>query len=153
MSVGSSRWLAPLAAVIALIATGLATWALVKPPAADDAAFAQDGDPKANLCSTAQTVIKAVSMQTNTDLGPDPVAQQAVAGNARLALLGGGGYLLSRIPAAAPQELVDAVREFANGVEDIGMNYLAGVADADPKQTSRLADAQKASEKIMGICQ
>jgi hypothetical protein len=31
-----------------------------------------------------------VQIQTNADLGPDPVARRAVAGNARLAIFGGG---------------------------------------------------------------
>ena len=155
VTVGSSRWLAPLAVVISLIAAGLAAWALVKAPAGNNAAVGQagDGDPKATVCSAFQTVVNAVSLQTHADLGPEPVAQLAVAGNARLALLGGGQYLLGRIPAAAPSELADAVRGFAGNLEQIGMNYLAGVADSDPAQVNLQADSQGASAKIVGMCQ
>jgi len=152
VSVDSSRWVAPLAAVIALIAVGLATWALVRTPTDGNAANESLGSPAANVCTAFQTVAKAVSLQTNTDLGAEPVAQQAVAGNARLALIGGGAYLLNRIPATTPPELAQAVRVFAMNLQDIGMNYLAGVADSDPAQTSRLADGQKSSATIGGLC-
>ena len=155
VTVGSSRWLAPLAVVISLIAAGLAAWALMKAPAANNAAVGQagDADPKATVCNAFQTVVTAVSLQTHTDLGPEPVPQLAVAGNARLALLGGGQYLLGRIPAGAPPELADAVRGFAGNLEQIGMNYLAGVADSDPAQVNLQADSQGASAKIVGMCQ
>jgi hypothetical protein len=152
VSVGSSRWVAPLAAGIALIALGLATWALVRSPADGNAAIDSPGNPTANVCSAFQTVTKAVGLQTNTDLGAEPVAQQAVAGNARLALVGGGTYLLNRIPATTPPELAEAVRVFAMNLQDIGMNYLAGVANSDPAQISRLADGRKSSAAIGDLC-
>lgn len=146
--------MAPLAVLLALLGVGLATWALMKAPTADNTAIAQQvGDPKANVCIAFQTVIKAVSLQSHSNLGSDPAAQQAVAANARLALLGGGGYLLGRIPVATPPELADAVRGFAGKLQDIGMNYLAGVPDADSEQASRLTDAEALSGKILGMCQ
>ena len=89
-----------------MIASGLAIWALVRSPVqlADDAqqtpvenAQLSPDDAKARACTAFDTVRIAVSMQTNADLGPDPVAREAVAGNARLATLGGGDYLLSRL--------------------------------------------------------
>ena len=49
-------------------------------------------------------------LQTHADLGPEPVALAAVAGNARLALFGGGQYLLNSLDSATPPELADAVR-------------------------------------------
>jgi hypothetical protein len=153
VSLGSSRWVAPLAAGIALIATGLSTWALVRTPAADNATIESSVNPAANVCSAFQTVAKAVGLQTNTDLGAEPVAQQAVAGNARLALVGGGAYLLNSIPATTSPELAQAVRTFAWTLQEIGMNYLAGVTNSDPAQLSRLADGEKTSATIAGLCQ
>jgi hypothetical protein len=152
VSVGSSRWVAPLAAGIALIALGLAIWALVRAPADGNAAIESSVNPAANVCSAFQTVAKAVGLQTNTDLGAEPVAQQAVAGNARLALVGGGAYLLNSIPATTPPELAQAVRTFAWNLQEIGMNYLAGVTNSDPVQLSRLADGEKTSATIGGLC-
>lgn len=151
----SSRWLAPLATVISLIAAGLAVWVLVKAPAANKASAVPGGDtdPKVTVCNAFQKVVKAVSLQTHTDLGPEPVPQLAVAGNARLALLGGGQYLLGRIPAGAPKELADAVRGFAYNLEEIGMNYLSGVADTNQLQIDLQAESQGQSAKIVGMCQ
>ena len=72
-------------------------------------------------------VRKAVSVQTNIDLGPDVVAKEAVAANARLATLGGSQYLLSRLDPATPADLADAVRSFANNLQDVAMDQLVGV--------------------------
>ena len=127
-----SRWAAPVALLIALIAVALAVWALVSESSEAPAAAQQDGDPKTRVCSAFDTVSNAVQIQTHVDLGPDPVAQKAVAGNARLALVGGGEYLLRHLDPKTPPELADAVRSFANNLEDIGMNALAEVPGTDP---------------------
>ena len=150
----AARWLAPLAVVISLIAAGLAAWSLMKAPAANNASAVPGGnaDPRVTVCTAFQKVVTAVSLQTHTDLGQEPVPQLAVAGNARLALLGGGQYLLARIPAGTSPELADAVRGFAANLEEIGMNYLAGVADTDQGQINLQADSQAASAKIVAMC-
>ncbi len=66
----------------------------------------------------------------------DPVAELAVATNARLALIGGGAYLEGRVEAntAAPTDLANAVNSFANTVEQLGINYMvnAGAEAQDP---------------------
>ena len=124
---GKSRWAAPVALLIALIAVGLAVWALLSASSKAPARAEQEGDPKARVCNAFDTVSQAVQMQTHADLGPDPVAQKAVAANARLAMVGGGDYLLSHLDPKTPPELADAVRSFANNLEDIGMNALAEV--------------------------
>ena len=154
-----SAWVAPAALTIAMIAIGLAIWALVRTPGepADNAQQPADNaqqsdDAKAGVCVAFDTVRKAVSMQTNADLGPDPVAKEAVAANARLATLGGGEYLLSRLDPATPPELADAVRSFANNLQDIGMNQLVGVPNADPTLAARMSEAQAASQQIADMC-
>ena len=139
---------------ISLIAAGLAAWALVKAPASHNASYVPggDADPKGTVCNAFQKVVTAVSLQTHTDVGPEPVQKLAVAANARLALLGGGQYLLSRIPAGAPKDLAEAVREFASNLEEIGMNYLAGVPDSDQRQTNLQTESQAQNAKIVGMC-
>ena len=97
-------------------------------------------------------VRKAVSAQTNIDMGPDPVAREAVAANARLATLGGGEYLLSRLNPATPRELADAVRSFANNLQDIGINQLVGVSNTDPTVAAPLNEAQAAGTQIADMC-
>jgi hypothetical protein len=157
-----SHWVAPAALVIAVIAIGVAIWALVRSPGepadaaqqspADNAQLSPD-DAKARACVAFDTVRRAVSLQSNADLGPDPVARDAVAANARLATLGGGDYLLSRLDPGTPPELADAVRSFANNLQDVGMNQLAGVPNTDPNLAAKLSEAQAASEQIAGMCQ
>ena len=147
-----SRWVAPAALAIAVIASGLAIWALMRTPGEPADTARQPDDPKAQVCVAFDTVRKAVSVQTNADLGPDPVAKDAVAANARLATLGGGEYLLSRLYPATPPELADAVRSFANNLQDIGMNQLAGVPNSDPNLAARLSEAQAASQEIADLC-
>ena len=89
-----SRWVAPAALLIAEIAIGVAIWALVRTPGEAAVSAQQSDDAKARVCVAFDMVRKAVSVRTNADLGPDPVAKEAVAANARLATLGGGEYLL-----------------------------------------------------------
>ena len=76
-----------------------------------------------------------------------------MAANARLATLGGGQFLLSRLDGAdVSTELADAVRSFANNLEYIGMGQLAGAPGDDPAQTNRMNDAQTTSTKISDLC-
>jgi hypothetical protein len=149
------RWLAPAALLVAVVAVGLAIWALMS--ASSNAATApaggtKGGDPKQTVCTAFATVSRAIPLQTHNDLGPDPVAQAAVAGNARLALFGGGVYLLNNLSADTPSELADPVRSFANALQDIGMNALAGVTNTDPAQSARLADADASRQQIAEMC-
>ena len=155
----ASRWVAPAALVIAVIAIGVAIWAVVRSPAepvanpGEPAANAgQTGGDKANVCAAFETVRRSVSLRTNADLGPDPVAREAVAANARLATLGGGQYLLVRLGPATPPELADAVRSFANNLQDIGIDQLAGAPGTDPAQTDRMTKAQESSTQIADMC-
>jgi hypothetical protein len=104
------------------------------------------------VCNAFDTVSNAVSGQTHGDLGPEPVAQEAVAGNARVALVGGGQYLLSRLDAATPPELADAIRSFADDLQDVGMNALAGMANTEPDQSARMAHADSTRKQIVDLC-
>lgn len=148
-------WTAPLALLVALVAVGLAVWALVRTPAPSEPAeqtTAQSGGDKAGVCAAFQTVRTAVSLQTNADLGPDPVARTAVAANARLATLGGGSYLYGKVNASTPTDLADAVRSFATDLQDIGVKQLAGVSNSDPALTAQLQNAQNTSNRITDLC-
>lgn len=151
------RWIAPAALAVAVIAVGLAVWSLVQQPAATEQASPEattqpSAESKATVCAAFDTVRTAVSAQTNADLGPDPVAREAVAANARLATLGGGSYLLSQLDDTVDTDLADAIRSFAGGLQDIGMSQLAGVPNNDPALTARLTEAQDASTRIAEMC-
>jgi hypothetical protein len=147
-----SRWAAPLALLFAVVAVAVAIWALMSASSKAPAAAKPPGDAKTRVCTAFDTVSKAVSLQTHIDLGPDPIPQVAVAGNARLALVGGGQYLLNQLDSATPPQLADVVRSFANDLQDIGMYALAGVPDTDPDQANRLTQGDLARQPIADLC-
>ncbi|MHA0289239.1 hypothetical protein ACXYX3_22715 [Mycobacterium sp. C3-094] len=155
MSDTKPAWMAPAALVVAVVALALAAWGLLRPSSTDSAntaALPSTGDAKTEICQAFTTVRNAVSLQTNANLGTDKVARQAVAANARLATLGGGQYLLSRLNAAVPGDLADAVRSFANDLTYIGMGQLAGAPGDDPAQAQRQQSAQDTATKIDEMC-
>ncbi len=151
------------ALVIAVAALAVAIWSLLRAPSTNDAASdstdvssataEQSSDPTSHLCGAFDQVRSAVSLQTNADLGQDPVAKQTVAANARLATLGGGQYLLTQLSPAVPTELSDEVRTFANTLQDIGMSQLAGTQATGTEQVDRLASAQETAGRITELCQ
>lgn len=143
------------ALAIAVVALGMATWALVRSagePTSTTGSAAHSAGTKEHVCGAFDIVRKAVSVRTNANVGSDPVAREAVAANARLATFGGGDYLLSRLDPATPPKLADAVHSFANNLQEIGMNQLAGVPDTDPAVAVLLRDAQAASDQIAVMC-
>jgi hypothetical protein len=150
-----SRWIAPLALLIAVIAVALAVWALLRPPSVSNAptpTAAQSADAKGRACAAYTTVRTAVSLQTHGDLGPEPVAQAAIAANARLAMSAGSSYLVANTDAGTPADLAAAMRSFAANLADISMNAQAGVRNDDPAQAARLHDGEAINAKIAGLC-
>jgi hypothetical protein len=136
-----------------VIAIGVATWASLEQSPTESAVDPQQSEiAKARACGAFDIVLRAVSMQTNANLGTDAVARQAVAANARLATLGGGEYLVSRLGPATPADLADAVRTFADVIQDVGMNQLVGIPNADPRMAPLLSAAQDASERVAAMC-
>jgi hypothetical protein len=128
----TSRWLTYAALAIALVATVLAALAYFLPAHHQASVPQQDGDAKANVCSAYKGAHRSVVVNTHMQSRnpDDAVAELSVATNARLALVGGGAYLKDRLAAntAAPADLANAVNSFANTIEQLGMNYLIGVA-------------------------
>jgi hypothetical protein len=157
---GVRKWIAPAALVIALVGTGLAAWSLLRPTpgpqivavATPAATAEQSADAKVKVCNAFNTVRTAVQLQTHSDPGSDPIAQQAVAANARLSILGGGSYLLAQLDPATPSDLADAARSFAGTLQAIAMNTLAGVPNDEPTQAARLRDGETDSNKVADLC-
>lgn len=150
----SPSWIAPTALVISLLAAAGAGWALLKP--APPAPGAID-DPKAQVCSTFETVSKAVSIQTKRAPGPElgpatPIAAEAIAANARLAMSGGAGYLLEQLPPNAPSELATEIRSFASNLNGLAINALAGVPNDQEPQAGLLQSAEDTNKKIVELC-
>jgi len=146
------RWVAPVAVLIAVVAVGIAVWALMSASSKTYGAAKLAGDPKTRVCTAFNTVSTAVSGQTHLDLGPDPVALTAVAGNARLALVGGGQYLLDQLDSATPTQLADPVRSFANTLQDIGIYAMAGQPTTDPAQSQRQTQLEITRKQIVDLC-
>ena len=144
--------IALLALLVAMAAIGVAAWAIVMAWPQKGETAQPTAESKQKVCAAFDTVSKAVQLQTHADLGPDPVAQTAVASNARLALIGGGEYLLSRVDDQTPPDLADAVRLFANNLEDIGVNALAGATNEDPQQSARLRAGEDGRNKVADLC-
>jgi len=149
-----SRWATLAAALIAIIALGVAIWALLRPPADNlpSPTPQQIADAKGRACSAYGTVRTAVALQTRVEPAPDPVAAQAVAANARLAMAVGGDYLLGHLDPAVPPQLAELLRSLAADLQDLTINALAGVGDTDPGQVARLHDVEAKSAKIVDLC-
>ena len=141
-----------LSPFLALTALGVAAWAMVMAWPQEEQTVQPTAESKVKVCAAFDTVGRAVQLQTHADLGPDPAAQTAVAANARLSLIGGGEYLLSRLDDQTPPELADAVRSFANNLDDIGINALAGATNEDPQQAARLTAGEAGRNKIAELC-
>jgi hypothetical protein len=160
-STGSPRFstLSVIALVVALVAAGVAAWAIFKPASASVPAQVYTGtttdDPKGSICEAFEVVRNGVQINTNLQPpgGPEDVTgSMAVAANARLALFDGGQYLLARLQPDTPQELADAVRKFANNLMDIGARSTTGIPNSDPAQAARLKEADDANTKITELC-
>ncbi|MCH9731141.1 MAG: hypothetical protein K0U84_15940 [Actinomycetia bacterium] len=146
-------WIAPAALVIAFVAVALAVWGLVRPSSSSNTSGLSPDEAKTQVCAAFDMVRQAVSLQTNANLGPERVAVQAVAANARLATLGGGQFLLARLDGSpVSADLDEAVRSFANQLEYIGMKQLAGGSAADPGQATHMSDAQADAERVVELC-
>jgi hypothetical protein len=155
---GSSRgFIVSVAAlVVALVAAGLAVWALVKEPSKEGVftGTATD-DPKGSICESFNVIRNGVQINTNLQPpgGPEDVTgSMAVAANARLALYDGGQYLLARLQPDTPADLADAVRKFANNLMDIGARSTSGIPNSDPGQAARLKEADEANKTITDLC-
>jgi hypothetical protein len=150
-----SRPFCPLTVISLIVAIGalaLAGWTLYRldnsNPSYSDT---QRADAKATVCAAMGIVRKGVSLNTNMQPpgGPtDVTGSLAVAANARVALYDGGQYLLSKLDSATPEELADAVRNFANDLMDIGAAATAGAQNSEPEQAARLKEADASNATI-----
>ncbi|HEU0190407.1 MAG TPA: hypothetical protein VFR17_03920 [Mycobacterium sp.] len=152
---GLSSLIAIAALVIALIATVLAIFGWFRPESDAVTTGHNKTDAKANVCAVTGVVRQAVGISTNAQAPPEPAAQLAVAANARLALYGGGGYLRDVIDseANAPKDLKQAVLAYANTLQELSINYLAGAAPDDSVQQPLRDQLVSQVESINQLCQ
>lgn len=148
------RWGIPIAVLIALASLGIAAWALVRPilAAAPPPTPQQIADAKGKACAAYSTVRAAVALQTHVEAPADPVAAQAVAANARLAMAVGSQHLLENLGPDVPRELADPMRAVADELRTLTMHALAGAPDDDPAQVGALREIEAKSQTISGLC-
>lgn len=157
----TSAWRLLIAAAVAGLAAGALGAAAVvglSHPGSDSSAKStvrDANDAKLDVCAAALLARQAVAKNMHL-VNPDPenpLAQLAVAANARLALVGGAAYLRGRADAdaAAPGEVLDAARAMAGALEHLNVSYLVGQSNSEHEQLGRDLDSRVAE---MGrLCQ
>jgi hypothetical protein len=150
-----ARWAILVApSLIAVVALGVAIWALLRapsdtPPVPD---AQQVADAKGRVCAAYNTVRTAVGLQTQAEVSPDPIASQAIAANARLAMAVGSQHLIDNLSPAVPPELADLIRSLATDLQNLTINALAGTAGDEVSQVARLQGLEANSAKIVELC-
>lgn len=130
----SPRAIAFTALAIALIAVAGAVAAWLLPPP-EHFSGQQSAQAKTNVCTTYAIVRNAVAQGSPNPRPDDPVSQEAVAANVRLAMIGGSSYLRETLDAepATPADLTKAVKSMANTLDQLGFAFLLRT-DGDTKQ-------------------
>ncbi len=140
--------------LISVVALGIAIWALMRPPSntPPSPTAQQTAEAKGRACDAYGRVRTAVALQTHADTGTDPIATQAIAANARLAMAVGSQHLIDNLGPAVPSELAGLLRSVATDLQDLTINALAGTTDGDADQVARLHDLEATSARIVELC-
>ncbi|MGU3499324.1 hypothetical protein [Mycobacterium sp. C31M] len=120
-------------------------------------AFSQEERDQAEAKVCDAFALVSVGVANSSGLQPpegqaDFGAAIAVAASARLALLGGGQFLLNRVDPATPEDLAEAARNFGNTLMDVGAAAIAEIPTGDPAQTQRLQDADTENTRLDELC-
>ena len=140
--------------LIAVLALGIAIWALTdRPSSSPPSPTAQEtADATKRACDAYGLARTAVALQTRADTGTDPVAAQAIAANARLAMAVGSQHLVDSLSPAVPSELDELLRSVASDLQGLAINALAGTTDGDTGQVARLHDLETTSARVVELC-
>lgn len=144
----SSRWPAFVSLGIALVAIGIAIGAWFRPvpknepPPAPTYSSQQVADAKAKVCAAYAKVHSAIVASSARDMGTDPTSKLAFALNGRQALLAGSEYLRTILSAepAAPAALTSKIQKITDIYQELTINYLNGLTDAQMEQTLHTGD-------------
>lgn len=161
---GSSRSggvLAVIAMLVAIATLGASAYMWRNPqtppePKAPTYSDTERNDAKAKVCGAYNLISSGVASTSSLQApgGPeDVVGALAVAANAKLALYGGGQYLLASVVPATPADLADAARTFANTLIEVGIAAIAQAPPDDPAQGQRLQDAESQSTHLQTLCE
>jgi hypothetical protein len=114
----------------------------------------QRAESRAKVCDAYVVVSAGVSNSGALQAEDgDSIGTVAIATNARLALYGGGQYLLNRVDAATAPDLAEAARGFGNALMDVGAAAMAQIPADDPAHQERLKAADEENVKLQGFCE
>jgi hypothetical protein len=121
-----------LAIALVAVAAAIAAWLLPPPQYFSGQESAQ---AKTKVCTTYATVIRTVTMGMPNPRPDDPVSQEVVAANVRLAMIGGSSFLRETLAAepATPADLANAAKAVAGTLDQLGFAFLSR-ADATVKE-------------------
>ncbi|MGV0626523.1 hypothetical protein [Mycolicibacter minnesotensis] len=150
-----------IAAAIGLVGGligGAAVAGLWHPSSSSDSAkynTEQINESKKDVCGAVMLARQAVAnnMHLKNPEPENPVAQLAVAANARLSLTAGAAYLRGRLDAepAVPSEIADATSKVAAALERLNLSYLVGQPNSEREQLGHDLDGHIAS--LGKLCQ
>lgn len=152
---GASRWIAPAALALSVLAVAGSLWALLKPAPERPGMFSANPastDAKAQACKGALLVAEGVALQSRADLGKDPVALDTVAANTRLAMSGGAAYLRDFTPSNTPAEIAEPIGLLAIQLQEIAQHFFVGQSGTVPEQTDRMQAATDTTSKLIELC-
>lgn len=149
---------AAAALVIALIAGGLAGWSLYSLKQATKVAVSdttEQTSAKTSVCDATILVRKGISANNTLPIpggDGDQVGALLKAANARVALVNGAQYLMTKLTPAVPADLADAVHKFSDTLVEIGAAAATGIPNDDAEQANRLHDADTYAAQINDLC-
>ncbi|WAJ42976.1 hypothetical protein OK015_17160 [Mycobacterium sp. Aquia_216] len=122
-----------------------------KPPSPPTYTAQQTADAKAKVCAAHDKVHHAVGL-TSARSSDDPTLHLALATSGRQALDVGGDYLLTTLAQqpATPPDLAAAIHKLANTFQELTVDYLAEVSDAELDPLLRTSD--QLTLTIQGLC-
>ena len=148
-----------LALVVALGALAAALWPMFQTEDEDvEVAVVytdeEVGAAKANTCRAFEMARMAIAVRSGANPGenPDPALAEVVAANARSAFAATGPYLLNNIGVATPDALAEAVTNFADQADEVGLAALAGLGTDDPALAGPLGQVTELEAKISEMC-
>jgi hypothetical protein len=149
-----SRLAVVVPTLISVVALGIAILALTHPrsPTPPSPTAQEISEAKGRACDAYTRVRTAVALQTRAGTGSDPIAAQAIAANARLAMAAGSQHLVDSLSPAVPSELAGLLRSVATDLQDLAINALAGTTDGDAGQVARLHDLETTSARVAELC-
>lgn len=137
---------------VAALTLSLWTWWQSRTPSYDEATRAAAGDA---ACTAYRTVRTGVATNTNLQSpggDADVTGVLATAANARVALLGGGQYVLSTVEPATPPDVASAAEDFGHALMRFGAAALAGAPDDDPAQQALQREIDALDTRLQRLC-